>query len=128
MVSIGIPTCNDAAWSCHCSDACAKVYSTCVDSNIAVPISMFVFLYGLLCILSKTLKNALEYTLFGIECPANIVSLEQLDLKVPMQQHHCRHWLLSQKAKCEPAGVASERYRNNGYLSDDIQLQPQDST
>lgn len=88
LISIGKSTCNDAACSCHRADACEKVYSTCIDSNIAVPISMFLFLYGLLCVLRKTLEDALEHTLFGVERPANVVSLKQLDLKVPMQQHH----------------------------------------
>lgn len=57
---------------------------------------MFLFLYGLLCILSKTLEDALEKVLFGVECAANVMSLKQLDLKVPVQQHHVLAQGLSQ--------------------------------
>lgn len=61
---------------------------TCIDGYIAVSVSMLLLLYSLLGILGQTLEDAFEHTLLGKECSANIMSLEELDLQVPMKQHH----------------------------------------
>lgn len=84
---------------------------TCIDGYIAVSISMLLLLYSLLGILGQTLEDAFENTLFGEECSANIVSLEQLDLQVPMKQHHVtrdlRPKVLSEVASLVACGATS---------------------
>ena len=72
---------------------------------------MLLLLYGLLGILGQTLEDAFENTLLGKECSADIMSLEKLDLQVPMKQHHvtkdARLKTLSEVASLVACGATS---------------------